>query len=106
MDAESLERLIGEIGALRESVEELYLVLDHAWRNRQEIYDLLEQRSSEGRGDTYCCDKPDLRWNGDPDHPGVSCESCGFTVAENGSLMAYTDEEIERHRDRQKQLFE
>ena len=47
MDADALERLIAEIGTLRESVEELYLVLDHAWRNRQEIYDLLEPETVE-----------------------------------------------------------
>ena len=46
MDADALERLIAEIGTLRESVEELYLVLDHAWRNRQEIYDLLDPPSA------------------------------------------------------------
>lgn len=35
------EKLFEEIQALRDSVEELYLVLEHALRNREEIFDLI-----------------------------------------------------------------
>jgi hypothetical protein len=34
--------LIDELKAVRDSVEELYLLLDHIWRNRQELHDILE----------------------------------------------------------------
>jgi hypothetical protein len=37
----------------------------------------------------YCCEAPDLRWNGDPDRPGVACAECGFVVAENGAVVDY-----------------
>ncbi|HEX3659368.1 MAG TPA: hypothetical protein VHV55_26505 [Pirellulales bacterium] len=40
----------------------------------------------------YCCDRPKLRWNGDPDSPGVACGSCGYIIAENGSVVIWRDE--------------
>ncbi len=35
--------LIDELKAVRDSVEELYVLLDHIWRNRKELYDILEE---------------------------------------------------------------
>jgi len=40
--------LVGELRVVRESVEELYLLLDHVWRNRNELYDLLSPDADEG----------------------------------------------------------
>jgi hypothetical protein len=40
----------------------------------------------------YCCDRPRLQWNGDPDAPGVACASCGYVIAENGSVVIWRDE--------------
>lgn len=40
----------------------------------------------------YCCDRPNLRWNGDPDMPGVACENCGYVIAEGGSVVIWRDE--------------
>jgi hypothetical protein len=40
--------LVGELRVVRESVEELYLLLDHVWRNRNELYDLLSPDAEEG----------------------------------------------------------
>jgi len=37
----------------------------------------------------YCCEAPDLRWTGDPEHPGVACAECGYVVAENGEVVDY-----------------
>lgn len=57
----------------------------------------------------YCCAEPKLEWNGDPDHPGVACANCGMVVAENGSIVTYTEEELQELRqskDRQTSLFE
>ena len=52
--------LIGELQTVRESVEELYLLLDHVWRNRNELYDLLSHGADEGserqdRQTVACC---------------------------------------------------
>ncbi len=35
----------------------------------------------------FCCENPNLQWEGDSDHPGVSCKSCGYCVCENGALV-------------------
>jgi hypothetical protein len=40
----------------------------------------------------YCCDRPKLEWNGDPDAPGVACANCGYVFAENGSVAIWRDE--------------
>lgn len=110
-----LTSLVAEVKQLNDNAEELFILLQHVWNNRQEIYDMVERheiaRAQEETREQmrYCCDKPDLRWNGDEDHPGVACESCGFPVAENGQLLTYTKEEIEEMRqeakERQKSLF-
>jgi len=39
--------LIDELKAVRDSVEELYLLLDHIWRNRQELHDILEAATED-----------------------------------------------------------
>ena len=33
--------LIGELKGVRDSVEELYILLDHIWRNREELRDIM-----------------------------------------------------------------
>ena len=43
--------LIEELHAVRDSVEELYLLLDHIWRNRNELHDILEETMEEKRRD-------------------------------------------------------
>jgi len=73
------------------------------------IQQLEELRTKTRDQIRYCCDSPDLRWNGDEDHPGVSCENCEFQVAENGSLVTYIPEELEaitHSKERQKSLFD
>jgi hypothetical protein len=40
----------------------------------------------------YCCKRPKLEWNGDPDSPGVACANCGYVIAENGSVVILRDE--------------
>lgn len=40
-NTEAQADLIKELGAVRDSVEELYLLLDHMWRNREELRDIL-----------------------------------------------------------------
>ena len=47
----------------------------------------LEHAMDDSEQAVYCCDQPHLAWNGDPDSPGVACESCGYTVAEMGQLV-------------------
>ena len=52
--------LIDELKAVRDSVEELYILLDHVWRNRQELYDILQnlaERHEEDREQerVVCC---------------------------------------------------
>jgi hypothetical protein len=44
----------------------------------------------------YCCDRPKLKWNGDPDAPGITCENCGYVIAENGSVVIWRDPEDQR----------
>jgi hypothetical protein len=39
----SAEALVGELGAVRDAVEELYILLDHIWRNRDELRDILSE---------------------------------------------------------------
>jgi hypothetical protein len=39
--------LIEELGAVRDSVEELYILLDHIWRNRDELRDIMAKLSEE-----------------------------------------------------------
>lgn len=50
--AEQLTGLIEEVKGLRDSVEELFILLDHVWRNRSEIYDLLERPTAPALGQT------------------------------------------------------
>ena len=58
----SAEGLIEELHAVRDSVEELYILLDHIWRNREELHDILaeivEKRAEESNEVTSCihCD--------------------------------------------------
>lgn len=44
----------------------------------------------------YCCDSPRLAWNGDPDAPGITCESCGYIVAELGGVVIYRDDDVRK----------
>ena len=41
--------LMAELQSVRDGVEQLYLLLDHIWRNREELYDLFFAES--GRND-------------------------------------------------------
>ena len=54
----SAEGLIEELHAVRDSVEELYILLDHVWRNRGELHDILaaivEKRAEESSETTHC----------------------------------------------------
>jgi len=43
----------------------------------------------EAEDATYCCETPALRWNGDPDYPGIACDNCGYVVAEGGSVVIW-----------------
>jgi len=53
--------LIAELQAVRDSVEELYLLLDHIWRNREELRDILaglaEEKADESQEEEIivCC---------------------------------------------------
>ena len=53
--------LIGELKGVRDSVEELYILLDHIWRNREELRDivagLLEDKleQSDANESVACC---------------------------------------------------
>jgi len=40
--------LIGELRAVRDSVEELSILLDHIWHNREDLHDLLSPDAEEG----------------------------------------------------------
>ena len=42
--------LIAELQAVRDSVEELYILLDHIWRNREELHDILAGLREENAG--------------------------------------------------------
>lgn len=50
-------------------------------------------RADESLESPYCCDRPRLAWNGDPDAPGVACENCGYVIADNGSVVIWRDED-------------
>ena len=45
-------------------------------------------------GLAYCCDKPELKWYGDPESPGIECANCQFPVAQEGEILCWrsTDE--------------
>lgn len=45
--SERLDQLIGELQAVKEGVEELVIILDHLYRNREEIADLLTTKESK-----------------------------------------------------------
>ena len=47
--------LIEELHTVRDSVEELYLLLDHIWRNRNELRDILEETMVEKEEIIACC---------------------------------------------------
>ena len=49
----------------------------------------VDWQESEAAETHYCCAVPRLCWNGHPNVPGVSCENCGFVVAEMGSLAEF-----------------
>jgi len=64
----SADELVGELKAVRDSVEELYILLDHIWRNRDELRDIIESlpetRKPESVPETIACvdcdaDSPD-----------------------------------------------
>jgi hypothetical protein len=58
----SADELVGELKAVRDSVEELYILLDHVWRNREELHEIIagiiEKRTEESNEVTCCihCD--------------------------------------------------
>lgn len=47
--------------------------------------------ADEDAESSYCCERPMLAWNGDPDVPGVACENCGYVVVENGSVIIWRE---------------
>ena len=47
--------LIEELHAVRDSVEELYLLLDNIWRNREQIRDVFEEVVEEKEEIIACC---------------------------------------------------
>ena len=55
----SADGLIEELHAVRDSVEELYILLDHIWRNREELRDILasirEERAEREDEIIACC---------------------------------------------------
>jgi hypothetical protein len=55
----SASDLVGELKAVRDSVEELYLLLDHVWRNREELHDILaglrEEKAERDEEIIACC---------------------------------------------------
>lgn len=48
-------KLIEELHAVRDSVEELYLLLDHIWRNRNEMQNILEELMERKEEVIACC---------------------------------------------------
>jgi len=65
----SADSLIAELQAVRDSVEELYLLLDRVWRNREELRSILESAIEdriEKQGEAVCC---------------VHCDACEDSVA-------------------------
>jgi hypothetical protein len=60
-----IESFLEELKSTRDSVEQLYLVLDHMDRNRDEIRDLLESRDREG--EVVCC---------------VNCDADAYSLSE------------------------
>lgn len=57
---DEIHGLKDSIDCLREGVDELYLVLDHLWRNREEIHRLLDtpavpQKSSQRVAESLSC---------------------------------------------------
>jgi hypothetical protein len=48
-------KLIEELHAVRDSVEELYLLLDHIWRSRNELRDILKETMEEKEEIIACC---------------------------------------------------
>ncbi len=58
-----------------------------------EILPKLEHAMDEAEFAEYCCDRPRLSWNGDPDAPGIACENCGYIVAELGSIVIFREED-------------
>ena len=52
----------------------------------------LDQLNDDTDPEAYCCDRPQLKWNGDPDAPGIACENCGYIAAEFGQIAIWRDE--------------
>lgn len=57
------------------------------------IEDAMDDAPDQAESGPYCCERPRLSWNGDPDSPGVACENCGYVIAENGSVVIWRDED-------------
>lgn len=54
----TVRELIDELKASRDSTEELYILLDHIWRNRDEFRDMLAQlldKRAENSTEVVCC---------------------------------------------------
>lgn len=65
------------------------LTADHARSaSREQPVSIDQATDNESSAESpYCCDRPTLRWNGDPDAPGIACENCGYVVAEQGNVV-------------------
>ncbi len=60
--SDKLERLIDEIKGVRDAAEQLYTLFDHAWRNREELFELLTGTKIERKEEipeTLSCDNCD-----------------------------------------------
>ena len=75
--------LIEEVHAVRDSVEELYILLDHVWRNRQELHDILaaikEENAARDEEIIACC------------HCDASPPSLAAAVREGWKDLQYDD---------------
>lgn len=123
MGESTAQELIDELKAVRDSTEELYILLDHAWRNRQELFDVLaakRQETIDESNEVVCCVRCDAscsslaeavqdQWislQHDPcdsyDYLGM-CADCQRDEAEQDRKTRERGDE--KPRDRQKALF-
>lgn len=43
----------------------------------------------------FCCHAPDLQWTGNAHFPGVACQTCGYIVADCGSVVMQSSPEAD-----------
>ena len=77
--------LVAELQAVRDSTEELYILLDHIWRNREELHDILaglREESAERDEETIACCQCD-----------AATESLAMAVHEGWKDLQFDDEQ-------------